>query len=122
MLEMMAISSVRGGMPLYLNVVIRILRDLRILQQRNRRQFSYGKFREELLKEELTEAQWTPLKQRLDTLESFMVSNEAKTLSNSLPSHMSGKGSTLHTSSAARGNDWTPKVHGLRLENSRHND
>lgn len=108
MLEMMAISSVRGGMPLYLNVVVRILRDLRIHQQRNNQGFSYHKFREELDKEDLTDAQKVPLKQRLDTLESFMVSGEAKTYG--LFSQRGGSRSTLQTSSVARGNDWTPKV------------
>jgi hypothetical protein len=106
MLEMMAVSSTKGSMPLYLNVVIRILRDLRIHQQRTGQRFSYTLFKQELDKENLTEAQLGPLQQRLDTLESFMVKNEAK----AYDMFRNKKESQLMTSSKAKGNNWAPKV------------
>ncbi|KAG3194753.1 hypothetical protein PC129_g24897, partial [Phytophthora cactorum] len=79
MLDLMAVSSIQGsGMPLYLHVVSRILREQRILQQRNGTAFDYAAFKLALENESLTEGQLAPLKQRLDTLESFMV--EAQTM------------------------------------------
>lgn len=76
MLDLMAVSA--GGMPLYLHVVNRILRELRVSQQRSGGTFSYSKFKQMLVSEGLTDMQLAPLKQRLDTLESFMVEHQAK--------------------------------------------
>ncbi|KAJ5239771.1 hypothetical protein N7468_004390 [Penicillium chermesinum] len=53
MLDLMAVGQEKGAMPLYMHTVQRILREMRLLQQE-------------------TGSQLEPLKQRLDTLESFM--------------------------------------------------
>ncbi|QPC69173.1 hypothetical protein HYE67_011404 [Fusarium culmorum] len=74
MLDLMAVSSVKGGgLPLYLHVVSRILRDMRIKQQANGSAFDYSNFRALVDREDLKEGQMVPLQQRLETLESFMV-------------------------------------------------
>ena len=62
-----------GNLPLYLHVVQRILRDLRVTQQKTDTGFNYTAFKRSLALENLTEMQLAPLKQRLETLESFMV-------------------------------------------------
>ncbi|KAL2121843.1 hypothetical protein VTJ04DRAFT_2298 [Mycothermus thermophilus] len=77
MLDLMAVST-GGNLPLYLHVVQRILRDLRIEQQRTGSRFNYTAFKKMLHAENLTEMQLAPLKQRLETLESFMVEAQAK--------------------------------------------
>ncbi|OAQ62161.1 P-loop containing nucleoside triphosphate hydrolase [Pochonia chlamydosporia 170] len=74
MLDLMAVNSIQGGgMPLYLHVVTRILRDLRTQQQQNGGTFDYRAFRRAIELEGLTPGQKAPLEQRLDTLESFMA-------------------------------------------------
>ncbi|KAF0640913.1 hypothetical protein FPSE5266_00675 [Fusarium pseudograminearum] len=74
MLDLMAVSSVKGGgLPLYLHVVSRILRDMRIKQQTNGTAFDYATFKALVNREDLKEGQMVPLQQRLETLESFMV-------------------------------------------------
>ncbi|KAK4143533.1 uncharacterized protein C8A04DRAFT_12227 [Dichotomopilus funicola] len=77
MLDLMAVSS-NGNLPLYLHVIQRILRELRVEQQQQDTPFNYGKFKERLHLENLTEMQLAPLKQRLETLESFMIESQAK--------------------------------------------
>ncbi|KAF5679595.1 P-loop containing protein [Fusarium heterosporum] len=77
MLDLMAISSIQGGgMPLYLHVVSRILRDMRIAQQHADCEFDYSSFKRAIGRESLTEGQLLPLQQRLETLESFMVKEQ----------------------------------------------
>ncbi|KAH6610108.1 p-loop containing nucleoside triphosphate hydrolase [Trichoderma cornu-damae] len=76
MMDLMAVSSVQGGMPLYLHVAQRILRDLRIEQQSNQTTFNYREFKKRLMDETLAAGQLQPLQQRLDTLESFMVKEQ----------------------------------------------
>lgn len=74
--RMMDLMAVRSGstMPLYMHVASRILRDLRIEQQKTPgAQFSYSRFKSLLDKEDLTDHQRVPLDQRLDNLESFMA-------------------------------------------------
>ncbi|KAI5921244.1 hypothetical protein F4810DRAFT_372079 [Camillea tinctor] len=75
MLDLMAVGD--GNMPLYLHVLQRILREMRIEQQQQTdwqgASFKYGEFKRRLLDEKLTGQQMSPLQQRLDTLESFMV-------------------------------------------------
>ena len=71
MLDLMAFST--SNTPLYLHVISRILRDMRIAQQRNGTQFNYEQFKNLINDEELSEFQLAPLRQRLDTLESFMA-------------------------------------------------
>ncbi|KAH8431507.1 uncharacterized protein LDX57_009170 [Aspergillus melleus] len=72
MLDLMAASQGDGPMPLYMHTVLRILRELRIEQQGTGMGFNYEKFKSRLLDSNLTIAQTEPLKQRLDTLESFL--------------------------------------------------
>ena len=64
--------------PLYVHVVERILRGLRIAQQSSELAFNYAKFKTILALEDLTPTQQGPLKQRLDTLESFMVQEQTE--------------------------------------------
>ncbi|KAF6832648.1 hypothetical protein CPLU01_06044 [Colletotrichum plurivorum] len=75
--DLMAIAE-GGSMPLYLHVVNRILRDMRIEQQRTGSGFSYQTFKRHLDKADLTPMQRGPLGQRLDTLESFMAEGKGE--------------------------------------------
>ncbi|PTB43534.1 hypothetical protein M441DRAFT_135575 [Trichoderma asperellum CBS 433.97] len=104
MMDLMAVSSVQGGMPLYLHVVQRILRDLRIEQQDNNTTFNYRKFKDRLLNEDLAAGQLAPLQQRLDTLESFMVKEQVANSSNKSAKRNMGKGI-----------DWEPKAGQLTI-------
>ena len=54
-------------------VINRISRDMKIAQQQSGMKFSYTQFKNLINDEELTEVQLLPLRQRLDTLESFMA-------------------------------------------------
>ncbi|KAK2040595.1 hypothetical protein LZ31DRAFT_603743 [Colletotrichum somersetense] len=74
--DLMAVGE-GGSKPLYLHVVNRILRDMRMKQQLAGNGFSYAEFRKRLGLEDLTPGQLNPLNQRLDTLESFMVEKTA---------------------------------------------
>ena len=91
-----------GNLPLYLHVAQRILRDLRVIQQKNGTGFSYTAFKRQLEQENLTDMQLAPLKQRLETLESFMVEDQAKAY------NMFGN-SQSKSNSKARGTSWTPQ-------------
>ncbi|KAI1342084.1 hypothetical protein F5Y15DRAFT_430534 [Xylariaceae sp. FL0016] len=71
MLDLMAF--VDGNRPLYMCVIERILRDMRVAQQETGAGFSYATFIGLLNGETLTPDQRRPLDQRLDTLESFLV-------------------------------------------------
>ncbi|ETS87822.1 hypothetical protein PFICI_01650 [Pestalotiopsis fici W106-1] len=90
MLDLMAVGA--GTVPLYIHVIQRVLRDLRIEQQATGGAFNYKKFKQIIDQEDLTNQQRVPLDQRLETLESFMV-----------------KKPTKHSQAASRGTDWTPK-------------
>lgn len=72
MLDLMAVGQGDGSMPLYMHTVKRILRDMRLQQQTTRTGFDYPEFKRKVLSASLTPGQLEPLKQRLDTLESFM--------------------------------------------------
>jgi hypothetical protein len=72
MLDLMAVSSENGPMPLYLHAINRILRELRIEQQETSGSFNYVKFKKRVMASDMSPAQLGPLNQRLDTLESFM--------------------------------------------------
>lgn len=85
------------NMPLYLHVVSRILRDLRLEQQKTRSSFQYAAFKRMIKDEDLTPGQRGPLLQRLDTLESFMVKEQV---------HSSSRARHLRSTS---GNSWTPR-------------
>ncbi|XP_044717405.1 P-loop containing nucleoside triphosphate hydrolase [Hirsutella rhossiliensis] len=109
MLDLMAVSSVQGGgMPLYLHVVTRILRDLRILQQKAGGNFNYTAFRRELELQDLAPGQMGPLQQRLDTLESFMPQQQVQT-----PSKKQNGAAPAPAKRA--GNVWTPKAGQLTI-------
>jgi hypothetical protein len=100
MMDLMAVSSIQGGgMPLYLHVVQRILRDLRIEQQENNTTFDYREFKKRLMDETLAIGQLQPLQQRLETLESFMVKEQVVQASNKKKRQSQG-----------RGINWEPKV------------
>ncbi|RXG42923.1 hypothetical protein VDGE_02139 [Verticillium dahliae] len=73
MLNLMAVGA--GNVPLYMHVVTRILREMRISQQNSGQPFKYSQFKATMNKEDLQVAQSVPLQQRLDTLESFMASS-----------------------------------------------
>ncbi|KAH6872055.1 hypothetical protein B0T10DRAFT_522595 [Thelonectria olida] len=106
MLNLMAAHPGQGGrMPLYLHTVMRVLRELRIHQQRQGVGFDYQAFRKALEAETLTEAQSVPLYQRLETLESFMVKQNANT-----PGPVKQKRKMNASSSVEhhKGADWTP--------------
>ena len=90
MLDLMAVKQDDGPKPLYLHTIDRILRGMRITQQKKGGKFDYGKFKEMVDKENLTPAQLGPLYQRLNLLESFMPSKEKAT--------------------PTWGNDWSPKA------------
>lgn len=104
MMDLMAVKE-GGGMPLYLHVVARILRDLRLQQQRTGSAFQYATFRAMIELEQLTVAQKGPLLQRLDTLQSFMVKEQAEA---ALPTK-TGKQENMQRNPQISGNDWTPK-------------
>lgn len=104
MMDLMAVRE-GGSMPLYLHVVARVLRDLRIQQQMTGSAFKYAAFRQMIELEQLTGAQRGPLIQRLDTLQSFMVKEQAEAV---LPS-TAGKKKKKHYNPQVSGNDWTPK-------------
>lgn len=71
-LDLMAVKSEEGNIPLYIHTVNRILRDMRLSQQATGARFDYDTFKSEVLAADLTPAQLAPLNQRLATLESFM--------------------------------------------------
>ncbi|KAK6860011.1 hypothetical protein PG995_003647 [Apiospora arundinis] len=76
MLDLMQVGG--GSMPLYMHVIQRLLRDMRLEQQKTGTDFNYFRFRQGLTREDLTQQQSIPLQQRLDTLESFMVRSQVK--------------------------------------------
>ncbi|RNJ53913.1 hypothetical protein D7B24_001215 [Verticillium nonalfalfae] len=96
MLNLMAVGA--GNVPLYMHVVTRILREMRISQQTSGQPFEYAQFKARMNKEDLQIAQSVPLQQRLDTLESFMASSPI--LSKKQKKMMKTTG----------GNDWTPRA------------
>ncbi|KAK7715199.1 hypothetical protein SLS64_003897 [Diaporthe eres] len=101
--RMMDLMAVRKGetMPLYMHVVNRILRDLRLRQQQTGGSFDYRAFKAMLANEDLTDSQKVPLTQRLETLESFMA-----------PTQDSATKKKKKTAGAAEakpaGNEWLP--------------
>lgn len=95
MFDLMAVRE--GAMPLYLYVIQRILRDLRIKQQESGTTFNYSEFKRMIEAERLTRDQLVHLGQRLDTLESFMVKEDV---------FATMKGEVGSRS----GTNWSPKV------------
>ncbi|KAI1002558.1 hypothetical protein K3495_g5648 [Podosphaera aphanis] len=76
MLDLMAVNTEEGPMPLYLHSINRILRELRVEQQKTNSKFNYAAFRSKVKAYAMTPAQLMPLTQRLDTLESFMTKSQ----------------------------------------------
>lgn len=101
MLDLMAVGQDKGPVPLYMHTVQRILREMRLLQQEHASHFDYQEFKKRVLGSDLLPGQLEPLKQRLETLESFMPSQQAKPASG--PNLKKAK-------SQSAGSSWTPKV------------
>jgi hypothetical protein len=101
MLNLMAVGQDQGPVPLYMHTVQRILREMRLLQQEHAFQFDYQEFKKRVLGSNLLPSQLEPLKQRLETLESFMPSQQAK--------HTSGTQKKKGKSQGA-GSSWAPEV------------
>lgn len=101
MLDLMAVEPAAGNVPLYMCTVQRILREMRISQQQSGSAFDYASFKSQVLESGLTPGQLEPLKQRLDTLESFMP--QAQTVI-SFQSFKKSKGSK------PVGTSWKPEV------------
>lgn len=78
MLDLMAVSSTQGGaLPLYFHIIMRILKDMRIEQQKTAGgYFNYRTFRDAVKEASLSKDQTGPLNQRLETLESFMAQED----------------------------------------------
>jgi len=76
MLDLMAVNQDDGRMPLYLHAISRILREMRLVQQRLNGSFNYAEFKRRVDICEMTPTQLAPLNQRLDTLESFMPKSQ----------------------------------------------
>lgn len=106
MMDLMAVKE-GGSMPLYLHVVSRILRDLRLEQQRTGSKFNYAAFRRMIETEPLTIAQRNPLIQRMDTLQSFMVKEQAEASQLFASGTVTGRG-TKGPCEKNTGNNWTP--------------
>lgn len=102
MLDIMAISTDDGAMPLYLHTVHRILREMRISQQEVGGSFDYAVFKQLLLEEDLSPMQLAPLKQRLALLESLMPKQQPAVI-------QMGKKKNRRIS-VIQGTDWEPKV------------
>ncbi|KAI6610416.1 hypothetical protein MCOR14_011963 [Pyricularia oryzae] len=116
----MAVNNSKG-IPLYLHVILRILRDLRIEQQEQSDTadecippFQYAKFKRGLEKECMTETQLAPLKQRLDTLESFMVSKQVYAF-NSNTKNSGTPAKRIKARENEQGTDWTPEAGKLTI-------
>lgn len=103
-----------------MQIVKRILRDLRIQQQATGSGFSYSEFRRQIEIEELTDAQRAPLEQRLDTLESFMAKTQAVPVtvvekSGKKKHGKKGNKKTTHVMQTASGIDWQSKAGQLTI-------
>ncbi|PQE10772.1 p-loop containing nucleoside triphosphate hydrolase protein [Rutstroemia sp. NJR-2017a BBW] len=110
MMDLMAVKTDDGPMPLYLHSVNRIIRELRLAQQQESEHvpFNYGKFKEMVEECRMTEAQKAPLKQRLDTLESFMPIDQ-------IPGSKTGAWKGLSKSKKRGGTDWNVKTGQLTI-------
>lgn len=105
MLDMMAVKTTDGPIPLYLQTVRMILREMRIQQQEKSIPFKYIDFKTKVLAEALSEKQNQPLALRLDLLESFLPPGQVDPLKK-----MTKKESKKQKSYDVHGNDWTSKV------------
>ncbi|KAJ1325547.1 DNA double-strand break repair helicase HerA and related ATPase [Microdochium nivale] len=131
MLDLMAAGD--GGLPLYMHVVQRILRDMRVQQQQESLQlatagvvgapgrFNYAEFKRLIASENLQPQQSMCLYQRLDTLESFMVTEQTARRER-LAQNMSTKGAVgmkkkiNHVGNVRKpGTDWQLKAGQLTI-------
>ncbi|KAI1812198.1 hypothetical protein GGS20DRAFT_41318 [Poronia punctata] len=96
--RMLGLMAFEKNQPLYVQVIQRILRDMRVEQHLAGGTFDYIKFAERLRAERLMPDQERALKQRLDTLESFMVKQQIVRRSGNKPP------------TKRYGTDWTPKA------------
>ncbi|KAJ5606838.1 hypothetical protein N7537_003457 [Penicillium hordei] len=106
MLDLMAVGQNGGPVPLYMHTVQRILREMRLLQQKTGSQFDYKDFKNRILSSGLLPGQIEPLKQRLDTLESFMPPQQAAL-------NRGEKGKQANPQGA--GSNWTPEASQLTI-------
>ena len=88
LMTLMAISSTEGQIPLYIQVVLQILREM-AREPNLKPGIDYRDFKRRILAKDLTPAQLGPLSLRLDLLESFIAAPMANSKRN------------------ASGNDWT---------------
>ncbi|KAI1934078.1 hypothetical protein LOZ66_006171 [Ophidiomyces ophidiicola] len=95
---LMAVNQEDGQIPLYMHTVKTILRDMRTQQQITRAGFDYQEFKNRMMSSDLTPTQLGPLKQRLDTLESFMHQDQAN-------SYCRKKKNAV----LSKGTDWEPQ-------------
>ncbi|KAL4809926.1 hypothetical protein BDV18DRAFT_150399 [Aspergillus unguis] len=98
MMDLMAVSQ--GDVPLYMESIKRILREMRIVQQQVGGGFDYKEFKRRVDECDFTPGQLAPLTQRLDALESFMPSSQTQT-----PNTWSKK---KKPAVGSGGTDWTP--------------
>lgn len=101
MLDLMAVGQEKGPAPLYMHTVQRILREMRLLQQETGSRFDYHCFKKQILEADLLPSQLEPLKQRLDTLESFMPRQQVR---------QEKKAGNKKKKAPAEGSNWTPEV------------
>ena len=94
MLDLMAVGQGDGPMPLYMHTIKRILREMRIQQQIIGAGFDYPEFRQRVFDAGLTPPQLEPLKQRLETLESFMPQDQVTLLDNKSKAKLNEGGSS----------------------------
>ncbi|KAI1204319.1 uncharacterized protein F4807DRAFT_447666 [Annulohypoxylon truncatum] len=106
MLELMAFGD--GHQPLYMHVIQRILRDMRIAQQQTRSGFKYNDFVRALQDEKLMPDQMRPLQQRLDTLESFMVPEQIGPGAQMFPANSKAQ-KRANKKATSGGTNWTPQ-------------
>ena len=100
MLDLMAVNTEDGRMPLYLHAINRILRELGMEQQQTNGTFDYAEFKKKVMDSGMTPPQLAPLNQRLDTLESFMPKSQTEI----------STGPKAKKSKAMAGNDWAIRV------------
>ena len=101
MLDLMAVGQEKGPIPLYVHTVQRILREMRLLQQEDGSPFDYHMFKRKILAADLLPGQLEPLKQRLETLESFMPCQQVRS---------QGKSKKWKGKAQMSGSSWTPEV------------
>lgn len=98
--RMMELMVFDRAQPLYASVIQRILRDMRLAQQDEPGSFNYREFINKLDDEPLSLDQKRGLRQRLSTLQSFMVAEQFMSFAPNRAAKKNGRAGT----------DWTPKV------------